>query len=146
MANHPEGAFSPEATEDKKVIEVEQTPQLTELSEIQGLLHILIAEVRELRRERLPADEKDIRSLLVQIYDLFGSESWTSLWIFDQAADDDPASKRLRAAMSQCLKGKLTIRRLSFFLSKSVGRYGQYYLERCGRSRIGQSYKITVMR
>lgn len=121
-----------------------ENEQCHDCVENKKLLNLILAEVRALRRYRTGADEADVEALLHEIHKLFGSEEWAAVWIFDQAADDDPGSKRLRAAMSQCLKGKLTIRRLSSFLSRAVGLYGGLNLESCGRSRNGQKFRIVT--
>lgn len=109
---------------------------------IQETLNTIIAEIRELRRERLPADPEKIRELLAAIYEIFEDAEFTAFDIFLEC----DGNNALRAAVSLCLKstGKLTIRRLSIVLSKSVGRHGQYSLEKCDKTRIGRYYKIVM--
>lgn len=107
---------------------------------IQETLDLILIELRALKREKLPADTEQIRELLAAIYEIFEDDEFTAFCIFLEC-DNNP---ELRAAVSQCLKSKLTIRALSLILSKSVGRHGQYNLEKCDKTRIGRYYKVVM--
>lgn len=113
-----------------------------QLAEIRGMLNDLTTQIQSMRRERLPASPEKIRELLASICEIFQDDEFTAFDVFLEFDDD----KALTAVVSKCLKGtgKLTIRRLSLVLSKSVGRYGQYNLKRCDKTRLGRYYKVVM--
>ena len=110
-------------------------------AEIKETLTLILAELQALRLEKLPASPEKIEELLTAIFEIFQDDEFSAFCIFLEC-DADAA---LRAAVSVCLKGKLTIRSLSLILSKSVGRHGSYVLERGEKTREGRYYKIIVM-
>ncbi|HBO83447.1 MAG TPA: hypothetical protein DD641_00325 [Deltaproteobacteria bacterium] len=114
-----------------------------QLATMQTRLDLILREVRALRLERLPADPELIEILLATIYAIFDDDEFTSFFIFDECSGNNKNSVRLRAVISGCLRGELTIRRLSFFLSKICGNYGVYTLIYCGKQREGHYYKVT---
>lgn len=117
---------------------------VTELVEIKNLLHLVLREMKELKRQQLPADPEDIQTLLHGIHKLFACAEWTAAWVFEQVEDDDPASRCLRETLLRCLD-RLTIRKLSFFLTRIIGLHGHYNLVSMGRSRCGQVFKIVML-
>ena len=110
---------------------------------LEKTLSLILSELRGLRQERLPASPEKIEGLLSAIYTIFQDDGTTAFFIFDECSGNDKNSVRLRGAVSACLKGKLTIRKLSFFLSKICGTYGPYTLEHCGKQREGHYFRVT---
>ena len=111
--------------------------------DIKVTLSILLNEVRALRRERLPASPEKIEGLLAAIYTIFQDDGTTAFFIFDECSENNKNATQLRSSISACLKGNLSIRRLSFFLSRICGTYGLYTLEHCGKQREGYYFRVT---
>lgn len=126
-----------------------EAPEITtgQFQELKGLLNVLIKEVRALRCERLPANGKDIETLLKSAFEFFPGTGFTSSWLMEYSIDSSPESVQLFEAIKAAIGHKPTVNRLSRFLGKSVGTYGSYRLEIIEpHSRDGCLFCVSIMR
>lgn len=115
----------------------------TELEEIKKLLHLVLREMKELKRQRLPADPEDIEALLSALFVTFRDVPFTSAWALAESIEDDKDSKALLHAIENIIPSP-TIRRLSTLLKRVTGTYTSYKLQLTdNHSRAGAMFRVT---
>lgn len=116
------------------------TSESETLIEIRGLLETLIREVRELRRERLPADPGKIGELVTAIYGVFEDSTWAVVDLMEATLDDQSLLKEI----TKSLGGKTSIKKLSRFLRKSIGIHNTFTLHLVNEhGREGALFMVT---
>lgn len=55
----------------------------SELTEIKTLLYSIQSEIKELKRERLPANSAEIEGLLKSVFEFFPGTGFTSSWLME---------------------------------------------------------------
>ena len=112
--------------------------------EIKGQLDLILSEIRALKRERLPASPEKIEGFLSAIYVFYPDRPFTSAWLLEYAVDPDPDSVTLCETITGVIGRKATVNRLSRFLRRSVGTYGNLKLEIVNlHSRDGCLFLVT---
>lgn len=128
------------------MIEIPETSKDSQLEEIKDLLHILISEIQELRKERLPASPENIEVMLAALFVIFSNSEFTAAWILETSLDNDPDAVRLLRAISETIGKRPTVQRLSRFLKQVIGTYNDYRLEIANHhGRDGTTFIINVI-
>ncbi len=122
-----------------EVLPIEADHTHTEFSELRGLLETVLKEVHALRREQLPATEEQIRIMLSAIYQNFEEDPWTAAMLLEDALQ---VPSLLRPILS-FIGAKPTVQRMSRYLRKSTGRYGEFELHLIDpHSRYGMTFSV----
>lgn len=104
----------------------------------------LSMELHALRRERLPDAPAAIEELCSAIHGVFGERYFGAQWIVEVMSDPDPTSVRLTNAVERLLGPKPSGKKLSHFLTRSIGAFGpwrlMFYKE---GSREGNLFRVT---
>ena len=115
-----------------------------QLAAIQTQLDLLLAEVRGLRSERLPASPEKIENLLAALFIIFNDAQFTAAWILETCTDSDNDALKLRESIKAVIGTAPTINRLSRILRKVTGTYDVYKLEIANlHSRDGITFCVT---
>ena len=119
---------------DAERLAVAITRAITELS----------MEVHALRRERLPDAPAAIEELCAAIHGVLGERYFGAQWIMEVQTDPDQTAVRLTNAVERLLGPKPSGKKLSHFLTRSIGAFGpwrlMFYKE---GSREGNLFRIT---
>ena len=115
-----------------------------DLADLRHLLRQLAVEIRILRRERLPASDEVLQSLLHAIHSVYGDTPVTASWLFEAATEKDSDSVHLYQCLVQVAGQKPTVSRLSRLLRQSVGTFGEWRLTLTQEhSRAGNLFSVT---
>jgi hypothetical protein len=104
----------------------------------------LSMEVHALRRERLSDAPAAIEELCSAIHNVFGEEHFGAKWIVEVMSDPDQTSVRLTNAVERLLGPKPSGKKLSHFLTRSIGAFGPWRLMfHQEGSRDGNLFRVT---
>lgn len=109
---------------------------------IQETLDTILAELRVMRREKLPATSEKIETLLQALYIIFADAPFTAAWALEESIGKDGDSKKLLQAIKNVLP-QPTVKRLSTFLQRSSGTFNNYKLQIVDpHSRAGAMFRV----
>ena len=116
-----------------------------QLAEIQGQLNMVLAELRALRSERLPASPEKIEELLAALHTIFNDAEFTASWALETAIDNDPDAVRLLQSITAVAGSRPGIKKLSRLLNKVTGTYGGHQLSVANpHGRDGTTFIVRV--
>lgn len=104
----------------------------------------LVNEVQSLRRERLPDAAPAIEELCAGIWAVFGGRAFSAKHLVEVTKDRDQTAVRLKKEIERLIGPKASPKKLSHFLTRSIGRFGPWRLlfHKDG-SREGNMFRIT---
>lgn len=110
-----------------------------EVKELKETVASLKAEVRLLRCDHPPIDEASLTTLLEYLHGTFGSTSFLSKHVFEEAE----LNQFLYAALVRCLGPEPTAQGLSKLLIPQSGQHGEFML-RCIKKRTNAGARFVV--
>lgn len=120
-------------------------PNVTEdIHALKQIVVELVTEVQSLRRERLPDAAPAIEELCASIWGVFGGRAFSAKHIVELTKDRDQTAVRLKKEIERLIGKKASPKKLSHFLTRSIGVFGPWRLlfHKDG-SREGNMFRIT---
>ncbi len=118
---------------------IEDDERRCNCGQMKATLDIILKELRELKMS-LRGNEPQITALLSAIYEIFAGAPFTAAWLLEESLDNPALSRHITNLMPDP-----TVKRLSGFLKRSTGGYGNYILSVTNKhSREGAMFRVTI--